>query len=67
MRDLKILTGHRVVVSADGSVLRGVLESATRRFVTLIDVDDVERGEPKPVKGTVLVPVSRVRYVQVVV
>lgn len=67
MRDLKVLTGQRVVVASEGSTLRGVIESASRGFVTLVDVTDVGRPEPVPVIGQVLVPTRRVLYVQVVV
>lgn len=67
MRDLKVLTGQRVVIAGEGSTLRGVLESATRQFVTLVDVEDVDRGDPVPVRGKVLIPARRVLYVQVVV
>lgn len=66
MRDLKVLTGQLVVVSSVGATLRGVLESATRSFVSLVDVVDVDRPEPVQVPGSVLIPTSRVLYVQVV-
>lgn len=66
MRELKTLTGRTVVVASDGATLRGVLESATRSFVTLVDVVDVDRPDPVPVAGSVLVPASRITYVQVV-
>lgn len=66
MRDLKVLTGQRVVVASEGSTLRGVLESATRRFVSLVEVTDVGRPEPVPVVGRVLIPAGRILYVQVV-
>lgn len=67
MRELKMLTGQRVIVSADGATLRGVLESATRAFITLVDVEDVERPTPTLVAGAVIIPASRVKYVQVVI
>lgn len=66
MRELKTLTGRTVVVASDGATLRGVLESATRSFVTLVDVVDVDRPVPAPISGAVLVPSSRITYVQVV-
>lgn len=66
MRDLKVFTGHRVIVSSDGSTLRGVLESATRSFVALTAAENVESPEPSPISGSVLIPVGRIRYVQVV-
>lgn len=66
MRELKTLTGRTVVVASDGATLRGVLDSATRSFVTLVDVVDVDRPEPTPIAGAVLVPASRITYVQVV-
>lgn len=67
MRELKVLTGRRVVVASDGAILRGTIESATRAFVTLIDAEDVDRPEPTPLVGLVLIPAGRVRYVQAVV
>ena len=66
MRELKTHTGRTVVVASDGATLRGVLESATRSFVTLVDVVAVDRPEPTPIAGAVLVPASRITYVQVV-
>lgn len=66
MRELRALTGRTVVVCSDGATLRGVLESATRAFVVLVDVWDVDRPTPTPVDGLVLVPASRVKYVQAV-
>lgn len=66
MRELKTLTGRTVVVASDGATLRGVLESATRSFVTIVDVVDVDRPVPAPISGAVLVPASRITYVQVV-
>ena len=67
VRELKILTGSRVVVASDGATLRGVLESATRSFITLVDAEDVDRTEPVALAGSVLIPASRVRYVQAVI
>lgn len=66
MRELKVLTGTTVVVASDGVTLRGVLESATKAFVTLVDAVDVSRPDPAPIAGMVLIPASRVNYVQVV-
>ena len=67
MRELKTLTGRTVVVASDGATLRGVLDSATRAFVTLVDVADVDRPTPVPIAGAVLIPAARVTYVQVVI
>ncbi|GAA3947929.1 hypothetical protein [Microbacterium soli] len=67
MRELKTLTGRPVVVCTDGATLRGVVESATRAFVTLVDVEDVDRPIPAPIAGAVLIPARRVKYVQVVI
>lgn len=66
MRELKSLTGQTVIVASEGATLRGVIESATRSLVTLVDVVDVDRPDPVPVSGAVLIPASRVKYVQVV-
>ena len=66
MRELKTLTGRTVVVASDGATLRGVLESATRSFVTLVEVVAVDRPQQTPIAGSVLVPVPRISYVQVV-
>jgi hypothetical protein len=66
MRELKVLTGRTVVVASDGVTLRGVLESATKSFVTLIEAVDVGRPDPSPIAGMVLIPASRVNYVQAV-
>ncbi|WP_431785370.1 hypothetical protein [Microbacterium maritypicum] len=66
MRELKTLTGRTVVVASDGATLRGVLESATRSFVTLVEVVAVDRAEPTLIAGAVLIPASRITYVQVV-
>ncbi|WP_137843851.1 hypothetical protein [Microbacterium sp. 2FI] len=66
MRELKLLTGKTVVISSTGATVRGVLESATRSFVTLVDAVDVSSTDPKPIAGMVLIPASRVNYVQAV-
>lgn len=67
MRELNVLTGKTVVVASTGATLRGVLESATRSFVTLVDAVDVGSGGSKAIAGLVLIPASRVLYVQAVV
>lgn len=67
MRELKILTGRRVIIASEGATVRGILESATRAFVTLVEVEDVDRPEPTPIAGQVLIPVARIRYVQAVI
>ncbi len=66
MHELKTLTGRRVVIALDSATLRGIIASATRRFVTLYNVEDVGRPDPAAVAGSVLIPVNRVIYVQVV-
>lgn len=66
MRELKTLTGRTVVVASDGATLRGVLESATRSFVTLVDAVDVSRPDHSSIAGAVLMPARRIQYVQVV-
>ena len=67
MRDLKVLTGCRVVVASDGATLRGTLESATRAFVTIVDAEDVTRHDAIALAGAVLVPTGRILYVQAVI
>lgn len=67
MRELKVLTGKTVVVSSTGATVRGVLESVTRSFVTLVDAVDVGTPTHTPIAGMVLIPASRVNYVQAVV
>ncbi|HQE47481.1 MAG TPA: hypothetical protein PKY48_09985 [Rhodoglobus sp.] len=66
MRELKLLTGRRVVVATEKAELRGVVESATRAFLTLTAADDVTSGPPRPIVGFVLVPVPRIAHVQVI-
>jgi len=66
VRELKVLTGQRVVVVSDGASVRGILESATRSFVTIVDGEDVDRPEPLPIVGAVLIPAQRIHYVQAV-
>ncbi|MCT2085048.1 hypothetical protein M3D75_02860 [Microbacterium enclense] len=66
MRELKTLTGSTIVISTPDADLRGVVESASRQFVTLADVEAVSGPEPVALSGFVLVPVSRISYIQVV-
>ena len=66
VRELKLLTGRRVVVATEKAELRGVVESATRAFLTLTAADDVSSGPPRPIVGFVLVPVPRIAHVQVI-
>ncbi len=66
VRELKLLTGRRVVVATEKAELRGVVESATRAFLTLTAADDVTSGPPRPIVGFVLVPVPRIAHVQVI-
>lgn len=66
VRELKLLTGRRVVVATEKAELRGVVESATRAFLTLTAADDVTGGPPRPIVGFVLVPVPRIAHVQVI-
>jgi hypothetical protein len=66
MRELKLLTGRRIVVQAEGDVvLSGVVESATRALLTLIDARQVDARGEIPIAGVVLVPTARIQYVQV--
>lgn len=66
MRELKTLTGRTVIVSTTAADFRGVVESASRQFVTLTAAEAVSGPEPVALAGLVLVPVARVSYVQVV-
>ena len=66
VRELKLLTGRRMVVATEKAELRGVVESATRTFLTLTAADDVTSGPPRPIVGFVLVPVPRIAHVQVI-
>lgn len=66
MRELKILTGRKVIVVTDATALEGIIESATRTCVTLADARAVDGPNPVPVDGVVLIPTARVAYVQVV-
>lgn len=66
MRELKLLTGTRVVVASDGAAVRGILESATKEFVTLVDATDVSSPQAAPILGSVLIPSPRIQYVQAV-
>ncbi|UOE45482.1 hypothetical protein [Agromyces larvae] len=66
MRELKTLTGRTVIVATSETAIRGVVESATRSFVTLVEAESLEESQPVKIAGFVLVPVPRVVYVQVV-
>ncbi|TFD58042.1 hypothetical protein E3T43_07285 [Cryobacterium sp. Hh7] len=65
MREFKLLTGQRVIVVSDSASLRGVVDSATRSSMTLRDVESVGGPSPYPVDGVVIVPISKINYVQV--
>ncbi len=65
MRELKLLTGKTVIVSTPEATVRGVVESATRAFITLTSADSLGGPTPVPIVGFVLVPVPKVSYVQV--
>ncbi|QOC24831.1 hypothetical protein IC744_16340 [Microbacterium hominis] len=66
MRELKLLTGHLVVIAADAVTLRGVIESASRSAVKLVNAEDVTAPQRALIAGAVLVPTARIQYVQVV-
>lgn len=66
MRELKTLTGRKVIVVTSETALEGTIESATRSFVTLAAARAVDGPTPVPVDGLVLVPTNRIAYVQVV-
>jgi len=66
VRELKTLTGRKVIVVTSETALEGVIESATRTCVTLVTARAVDGPTPVPVDGAVLVPAARIAYVQVV-
>lgn len=65
MRELKLLTGKTVIVSTPEATVRGVVESATRAFITLTSAESLDGPTPVAITGFVLVPVPKVSYVQV--
>lgn len=65
MRELKVLTGKRVLVVTAETALDGVLESCTRDTLTLIKATVHDGPQPLEVEGSVIVPVSRISYVRV--
>lgn len=65
MRELKLLTGKTVIVATPEATVRGVVESATRTFITLTAAESLDGPNPAPIVGFVLVPVPKVSYVQV--
>ncbi|MFJ4284024.1 hypothetical protein ACIPY0_00090 [Paenarthrobacter nicotinovorans] len=65
MRELKLLTGKTVLVSTPEATIRGVVESATRAFITLAAAESLDGPNPVAIQGFVLVPVPKVSYVQV--
>jgi hypothetical protein len=65
MREFKMLTGQRIIVVTDATSLSGVVDSATRSALTLRDVMAVDVPTPYPVDGVVIIPASKISYVQV--
>lgn len=65
MREFKLLTGERVVVMTDATALNGVVDFVSRSALTLRDVQAVDGPAPYPVDGLVIIPVSKINYVQV--
>lgn len=65
MRELKLLTGKTVIVATSEATVRGVVESATRAFITLTAAESLDGPNPVAITGFVLVPVPKVSYVQV--
>lgn len=65
MRELKVLTGKRVVIVTPDTALDGIVESCTGDAVTLIKVTEMGGQSPFEVEGLVIVPVSRISYVRV--
>lgn len=65
MRELKLLTGRTVVLATPATTIRGIIESATRQFVTLVTAETLDGPNPVAIIGAVLVPVAQISYVQV--
>jgi hypothetical protein len=65
MRELKVLTGKTAIISTPEVTFRGVVESASRGFVTLTLAESLGGAEPVAIVGFVLVPVAKINYVQV--
>jgi hypothetical protein len=65
MRELKLLTGRRVIIVTDATAIDGVVESATRSAVTLLKGTAVDGPNPVEIDGLVIVPVAKISYVQV--
>lgn len=65
MRELKLLTGKRVLVVTDDTAVDGVIESATRTAVTLLKCTVVSGPEPVEVEGYIIIPAARISYVRV--
>lgn len=66
MRALKLLTGRTVIVGTPATTVRGVIESSDNEVVTLVEAVALETGQEIVVDGLLLLPISRVDYVQVV-
>lgn len=68
MSGLKRLAGRAVVCGmVDDSAMRGTVVSVGRGFVTLSEVEFLSMaGAVDPMDGVVVVPVSRLSFVQVV-
>lgn len=64
MRELKVLTGNTVIIATPETVIRGVVESATRAFITLTRAESLDGPSPVEIAGLVLVPVAKVSYIQ---
>jgi hypothetical protein len=65
MRELKLLTGKRVIIVTEATALAGIVESATRHAVTLVTASAVDGPQPVEILGQVIVPIDRISYVQV--
>ena len=66
MRELKLLTGRTVIVATPATTVRGVVESASRSFLTLVTAVCLDTTPEIPIDGSVMFPVSTISYVQVV-
>lgn len=65
MRELKLLTGKTVLIATPEATVRGIVESATRAYVTLTSAESLDGPTPVAITGFVLIPVVKVSYVQV--
>lgn len=64
MRELKLLTGQRVIVTTEGAVFEGIVAASTQHHLELVDGVVVSQNQ-LPLDGRMLIPAGRILYVQV--